>query len=134
MGGGVTDPDAPSGWVSDIGRLELYVSEVSAAGPAGTVVAYRLDTFHRGTELTRAGGARYTIHVSFRTISADWIGRHSWPSRENSPEWVAFVVGASPRQLQLFGFPAPGEPYWTQETLAGMWLRYPGFDVQPWLH
>jgi len=119
--------------VSDIGRPDLYVSEVSTAGPAGTVVAYRLDTFHRGTELTQARGARYTIHVNFRTVSADWVGRHSWPSRENYPEWVAFVVRASPRQLQLFGFPPPGHPYWTQETLAGMALRYPGFDIEPWL-
>ncbi len=130
---GVTDPDAPRGWVSDIGRPELYVSEVSAAGTAGTVVAYRLDTFHRGTELTQIDGARYTIHVSFRTTSADWVGRHSWPSRENSPQWAAFVVQASPRQLQLFGFPAPGHTYWTQETLAGMTRRYPGFDTEPWL-
>jgi hypothetical protein len=130
---GVTDPDAPSSWVSQIGRPELYASEVSAAGPAGTVAAYRLDTFHRATDLTQPQGARYTIHVNFRTASADWVGRHSWPSRSITPEWVDFVVRASPRQLQLFGFPAPGHPYWTQETLAGMALRYPGFDVEPWL-
>jgi hypothetical protein len=129
---GVTDPDAPSTWVSQIGHPELYASEISAAGSAGTVAAYRLDTFHRATELTQPGGARYTLHVNFRVASADWVGRHSWPSGSTSPEWVDFVVRASPRQLQLFGFPAPGHPYWTGETLAGMAQRYPGFDGGRW--
>ena len=130
---GSTDPDAPPGWASTVGRADLYASEISAAGPAGTIVAYRLDTFHRGTELTEPCGARYTIHVNFRTSSADWVGRHSWPERSISPEWADFVVRASPRQLQLFGFPPPGHTYWTQETLAGMASRYPGFDAEHWL-
>jgi hypothetical protein len=130
---GVIDPDAPSTWVSEIGHPALYAEEISAAGPAGTVVAYRLDTFHRATELTQPRGARYTIHVNFRRASADWVGRHSWPSRSTTSEWVDFVVRASPRQLQLFGFPAPGQRYWTPETLAGMAQRYPGFNSAPWL-
>jgi hypothetical protein len=129
---GVTDPDAPPSWVAPTGHPELYASEISAAGPAGTVAAYRLDTFHRATELTKRRGARYTIHVNFRISSADWVGRHSWPSRSTGPEWVDFVVRATPRQLQLFGVPPPGHPYWTEETLAGMELRYPGLDVERW--
>jgi len=36
-------------WISQHGRPELYELEVTAAGPAGTVVAYANDTFHRGT-------------------------------------------------------------------------------------
>jgi hypothetical protein len=129
---GVTDPEAPPGWVSPQGRPELYEAEVSGAGPAGTVVAYRLDTFHRGTALTRARGARYTIHVNFRLAAADWVGRHSWPAQSTEPGWSDFVVAASPRQLQLFGFPPPGHPWWTDDTLAAMGLRYPGFDPEPW--
>jgi len=129
---GVTDPDAPPHWTSGLGHPELYTSEISAAGPAGTVAAYRLDTFHRGTDLSKARGARFTIHVNFRIRTTDWVGRHAWPSRSFIQEWVDFVVRASPRQLQLFGFPPPGHAYWTDETLAGMALRYPGFDVNNW--
>ncbi len=129
---GVTDPEAPTGWVSAAGRPGLYRAEVAADGPAGTVVAYRLDTFHRGTALTLARGARYTIHVNFRVAAADWIGRHSWPMQSAGQEWVDFVVAASPRQLQLFGFPPPGHAWWTANTLDAMRVRYPGFDSEPW--
>ena len=34
--------------------------------------------------------------------------------------------------LEAFGFPPPGHPYWTPETLAGMALRYPDLDLSPW--
>ncbi|HVE94156.1 MAG TPA: phytanoyl-CoA dioxygenase family protein [Acidimicrobiales bacterium] len=115
------------GWVSSDGWPSLYDNEVSAAGPAGTVVAYTVETFHRGTELTRPNGARYTIHVNFRRADSDWIGRRSWTDTANSAEWHAFVARASMRQLQLFGFPPPEHPYWTEETIAETARRYPGF-------
>jgi len=105
---------------------------VSAAGPAGTVVAFAPDTVHRGTALTRPGGARYTMHLSFRTAAAEWAQRLGWPDRSHDPAWYRFVEGATPRQLALFGFPPPGDPYWTAEALAGVALRYPGLDLTPW--
>jgi hypothetical protein len=33
-------------------------------GPAGTVVAYSTDTFHRGTEITAPRSARYSAHAA----------------------------------------------------------------------
>lgn len=121
-----------TGWTSTTGRPDLYDLEVSAAGPAGTVVAYRLETFHRGTALRRPRGARYTVHVNFRVADAEWVTRRSWTDAANQPAWHDFVRRASPRQLELFGFPPPGHPYWTEETLAGMALRYDGLDLAPW--
>jgi len=44
---GSTDPDHP-GWISTAGRPDLYEAEVSAAGPVGTVVAYRIETLSQG--------------------------------------------------------------------------------------
>jgi hypothetical protein len=32
---------------------------------------------------------------------------------------------ATPRQLELFGFPPPGHPYWNMDTFTGMEQRYP---------
>ena len=66
------------GWVSNTGAPELYDTEVSAAGPAGTVVAYTTSTFHRGTQLVEPHGARYTIHLNFKPASVDWAGRREW--------------------------------------------------------
>jgi hypothetical protein len=36
------------------------------------------------------------------------------------------------RQLLLFGFPPPGHPYWTEQTLRDLAVRYPGLDTSPW--
>lgn len=113
-------------------RPQLYDAETSAAGPAGTVVAYSTDTFHRGTEMTAPGGARYAAHVSYRHAANTWTSRHAWGDQSFNPHWRPFVEHASMRELLLFGFPPPGHPYWTPQTLAGMATRYPGLDLAPW--
>ncbi|GAA4237968.1 hypothetical protein GCM10022254_51970 [Actinomadura meridiana] len=113
-------------------RPGLYEHEISAAGPAGTVVAFEQGTFHRGTALTRPGGARYTMHLNYRRAATEWGQRRGWAECAHDPNWYRFVAHASPRQLELFGFPPPGHPYWTAETLAGVALRYPNLDLSPW--
>ena len=120
-------------WVSAEGRPDWYDHEVRATGPAGTVVAYRIETFHRGTDLRSEGGSRFTIHINLRGAASDWITRRAWTDRANDGSaWTDFVVAASPRQLQLFGFPPPRHPYWTPTTLEAMGQRYPGFDTTVW--
>ena len=128
---GVVDAERPD-WVSSVGVPDAYAHEVRAAGPAGTVVAYTNRTFHRGTQLEMPRSARYTLHVNFRPAESEWQARHSWVLTSNSDAWHAFVCAASPRQLELFGWPAPGHPYWTDETIAGVCERYPGFNAARW--
>ncbi|HUR76673.1 MAG TPA: phytanoyl-CoA dioxygenase family protein [Acidimicrobiales bacterium] len=130
-GDGIDNPEYPT-WVATTGHPDLYAHEVRAAGPAGTVVAYTNRTLHRGTQLNAPRGARYTLHVNFRPAASDWQARHSWVLQSNSPAWHAFVRSASPEQLALFGWPAPGHPFWTEETLTGVCERYPGFDAARW--
>lgn len=127
---GGADPEG--GWVAATGHPELYDAEVRAAGPAGTVVAWAPETFHRGTALTKPRGARYTMHLVYRPASAEWGQRMAWVSRSHEPGWYRFVHRATPRQLALFGFPPPGHPYWTGGALAGTAQRYPGLDMAPW--
>jgi hypothetical protein len=110
----------------------LYEAEVSGAGPAGTVIAFDPGTFHRGTGLTAPRGARFSMQLCFRPAGVQWGHRVGWAVQSFTPEWVGFVGRATPRQLQTLGFPPPGHPFWTPETLAGMALRYPGLDLAPW--
>jgi hypothetical protein len=42
------------------------------------------------------------------------------------------LTQASPRERQLLGFPAVGDPYWDEETLAGVAARYPEMDMTPY--
>jgi hypothetical protein len=113
-------------------RPALYEQAVSGAGPAGTLVAYSTDTFHRATGLTLPGAIRFSVHVSYRHADNTWTSRQSWGDQSFHPDWQPFVEQATIRQLLLFGFPPPGHPYWTSETLEGVATRYPGLDVTPW--
>lgn len=124
--------DSEGGWVATAGSPDLYDAEVRAAGPAGTVVAWATGTFHRGTALTLPRGARYTLHLAYRPTHAEWGQRMPWAGRSHEPEWYRFAHRATPRQLELFGFPPPGHPYWTEATLAGTAQRYPGLNMTPW--
>jgi Phytanoyl-CoA dioxygenase (PhyH) len=124
-----TDDD---GFVSPTASPQLYEAEVSGAGPAGTVVAFQPGTFHRGTALRSPRGARYTMHLSYRPAAVEWGHRSSWTDRSHEPAWYRFVARATARQLALFGFPPPGHPYWTADTIAGMAQRYPDLDLAPW--
>ena len=110
----------------------LYEQEASGAGPAGTIVVYSTDTFHRATELTAPGSDRYSIHASYRHAENTWTSRHSWGDQSFHPDWQPFVEQATVRQLLLFGFPSPGHPYWTSETIEGVATRYPGLDLTLW--
>jgi hypothetical protein len=112
---------------------EVYAGEVSAAGPAGTVLAYRTDTFHRGTPMTAPAGARFALKVSYR-IAADawdpWIDRLAGAGRIGvAGDWHDFVARAAPRQLELLGFPPRGHRYWTRETWTSVCQRYPAADL-----
>jgi hypothetical protein len=114
------------------GSPHLYRAEVSAAGPAGTVVAFEIGTVHRATAMTAPRGARYTMHLNFRPSGVQWGQRRGWAYIAGQDNWSKFVERATPRQLRAFGFPPPGHRYWTPETLAGTALRYPGLDLTPW--
>jgi hypothetical protein len=124
--------DSESGYVATEGRPDLYEAEISGAGPAGTVIAFETGTFHRGTQLTAPRGARYSMHLGFRPAAVQWGDRLAWAVHSFEPAWGRFVERATPHQLQLFGFPPPGHPFWTPRALAGMAQRYPGLDLAPW--
>jgi ectoine hydroxylase-related dioxygenase (phytanoyl-CoA dioxygenase family) len=111
---------------------DLYDDSGIASGPAGSIVAYRPDVYHRSVDVDEPGHRRVMLHVSFKPRQAEWGGYSSWAFKGLRPEWSKFVQQADLRQLTLLGFPAPGHPYWTEETLAGVSARYPGLDMTPW--
>jgi hypothetical protein len=110
----------------------LYDEPGEAAGPAGSVVAYSGDVYHRSVDVTEPGQARFMLHVAYKPAPLEWMGYQAWPIKGYAPEWHKFVSQASVRQLAVFGFPKPGDRYWTDETLAGVAARYPGLDMSPW--
>jgi hypothetical protein len=113
-------------------HAELYDDPGEASAPAGSIVVYRPDVYHRSVDFADQTEARFMLHVAYRPATAEWGGYQAWPFKGFSSEWHNFVQQATPRQLEVLGFPGPGHAFWTDQTLAGVARRYPGLDLQPW--
>lgn len=109
----------------------LKARERSGAAPAGSIFAYGIDVYHRGTNLTRPGGHRYTITASYKAAGNDMVGRIAWPLHFMRP-WKNLIYSASPEQLACIGIPLPGDRFWTETTIARTQQRWPGWDMTPY--
>jgi hypothetical protein len=111
---------------------DLYAAERPAIGVRGSYLAYRSDVFHRGAAFGSPGTARTVLALAFKNAGHEWIGYDQAQSRSTGPEWTRFAQRCSPRELELFGFPPPGHPVWTDALLDETAIRYPKLDLGPW--
>jgi hypothetical protein len=127
-------PDIPveRTYLSPSDYADLYAAEVPASGPAGSILAYRPDVYHRGVRMTAPGAARFMLHVSYKPAGSDWLGSHGLPSAAEDMAWHRFMQRTNERQLTVLGFPPPGHPYWNEESLRAVSARYPFLDMAPW--
>lgn len=118
-------------------RAALYAREARVAYQPGDVLLYRHDTWHRGTPL-KQGARRLAHNMTFRLASAEWVSTlhpgWAWSAYQQSQFLERWIGGASVLQRCVMGFPAPGNAYWTPETLAAVTARYGvfGFDPAPY--
>jgi hypothetical protein len=117
---------------SAVAYQDLYNSEIAATGRRGSLVAYRSDVWHRGTNFNRSDASRFVLVESFRPAQAEWFGYDSFPRLGGDATFRTFVAAKSPEQLALFGVPRPGHAYWNGATVEAMAAMYPGLDVSPW--
>ena len=118
--------------LSYTGYPDLYDDPGIAAGPAGSIVAYRPDVFHRSVDVAGPGVRRIMMHVSYRKAAAEWGQYQAWAFKGFSPEWHDFVQASGPRELALLGFPPPGHAYWSEESITRVNARYPRLDMTAW--
>jgi hypothetical protein len=103
----------------------------SSAAPAGTILPYSIDIYHRGTNLTAPRGHRYALMTCFKKAGDESINFHAWQFHHRKP-WRRIFEHATPEQLALFGVHKPGDPFWTEVTLARAQARYPNWDMTPY--
>ena len=112
-------------------RPALYDNEVRVVVPAGSLLAYSMRTFHRGTPF-KAEGGRLAHFITYAPAAWKWLGIMGWSVQAIKPEYRPWIESATLAERELFGFPSPGHPYWTEETLAGVQARYPGMNLTPY--
>jgi hypothetical protein len=106
--------------------------EISVTGPAGTLFCFRTDIVHRGSRMTAARSARFSLLAHYDVWGPRWTGRAAWPTHSLGADWCEIIERATPRERSVFGFPAPGDPYWDEQTLADTQARYPRADLTPY--
>ena len=111
---------------------ELYDHEIVATGTRGTLLAYRSDVWHRGTDFARPDASRAVLVAAFRPAAAEWFSYDAFGRLGSSRAFAEFVRGKSPDDLALFGVPRPGHAYWNAATIEAMAAKYPGLDLAPW--
>ena len=112
-------------------RPSLYENEIKVTVPAGSLLIYSMRTFHRGTAFTGEGG-RLGMFVSYAPMAYKWMGIVGWSQEAPRPEFRHWLERASVVERTSIGFPAPGDPYWSEETLDGVSARYPKMDMTPY--
>lgn len=124
----ITGPMRPQ-FAGENAEVETALRHVerSGAGPAGSVFAYGIDVFHRGTNLTVPDGHRYTMTASYKAAGNDQVGWSAWPRFYREP-WHLVMDQSTVEQRTCLGIPAPGDPFWTEMTLARTEDRWPNAD------
>jgi hypothetical protein len=118
--------DAPIRMVAH-GRPEAEA--VPILGAAGTLIIYTTFTVHSASHFGPTGRERAALWIMMSDASQLWDLPRAY-TYKYGVDFVAmrrFVREASPRQLELLGFPPAGSPFWSEEVIAGMAERYPGF-------
>lgn len=108
---------------------ELRDCEVLASGKAGSTLFYSTEIFHRGTALKEPGASRFTVLLDYKAADAPWTNKHSFGHLGQRPEMIEFVTNVDADTRTLLDVPAPGHPFWTEQTIADMEVRYPGIDM-----
>jgi Phytanoyl-CoA dioxygenase (PhyH) len=111
---------------------EFFDDEVAVTGPAGSILIYKTDVFHRGSDFKGPGRSRFVMPVDFKQRGWQWQGKLAWPNQATTQAWTDAMIGMTPRQRDVFGWPPAGDPYWNEQTLADVALRYPGIDLSPY--
>lgn len=115
---------------SETNTKRLYAEEKPIRYSPGTCVIYGLNAWHRGTPVN-PDQVRYTHHHVWRHKDAEWVNWQSLaPQMSAMP--TRYLSELSVLQRTVLGFPAPGDRYWTEETVDAVGQRYPEMDMTPY--
>jgi len=124
--------------IAEFRQTHLYPREKYAKYRFGSVLLYRHDTWHRGTEL-KEGSLRVVMNCTYRNAQSEWVCTlhtgWSWAMYRANLQMERLLAESSVEQRCLLGFPAPGHAYWNKDTLLAVALRYGplGMNMEPYI-
>ena len=90
-----------------------------------------MDTYRRETPV-KPGGRQLTLSVIFKRADAEHVQWDSWATPMASVP-RDYIAGMTVWQRNALAVAAPGDKYWTNDTLLAVAQRYAGMDMQPYV-
>lgn len=118
-------------------RQECYARELQRSVEPGSVLFYRLDTWHRGTPV-RDGQVRHVHNLVWKKADADAISQWNpgFTQKMYNGDFERFISTLEPDQLSTLGFPAADDDTWKDENVCkAVQMRYgwAGFNLDKYL-
>lgn len=118
----------------DIRGIAEFASPVAATGKAGSVLFYNSYLAHRAVPFKDHRRQRSVWHVSLARQEAQGWSKFgnpwTWADRGG---YIDFWAKTTARGRCIFGWPPPGHPYYTPQTLATLAAWYPGMDLREYV-
>jgi ectoine hydroxylase-related dioxygenase (phytanoyl-CoA dioxygenase family) len=116
--------------IKDIREVPEFATPVPTTARAGSALFYSSDLVHAAVPFRNKRKQR-----AFWTLSLARAENQAWTKLANPwnyPErgfTTPFWTTTTPRVRTLFGWPPPGHPYYTQQTLELLETWFPGMDL-----
>ncbi|MDE2825440.1 MAG: phytanoyl-CoA dioxygenase family protein [Gemmatimonadota bacterium] len=118
--------------VRDIRKAGLQ-DPVPAVGTKGTAAFYSSYLLHSAQPFQDKKKQRAFWTLSMCRRDADRFTRFSNPFIYGERKYMLpFITDTTPRVRSLFGWPEPGHPYYTEQTLGLLARAFPGIDLDPY--
>ena len=117
----------------DIREVPEFGKPIPALGKAGDTLLYSSYLVHGAVAFANKDKQRAVWALSLgRTENDAWNKfNHLYPYPER-PYSIPFWTQTSARVRSLFGWPQPGDPYYTSETLKLLAAWFPDMDLEPY--
>ena len=119
--------------ITDLRLAPEFAEPVATTAKAGSALFYSSYLVHAAVpfENKRKQRAYWTLSMA-RGDNQAW-SKFSNPWHYSDREhWLPFCTQTTPRVRSLFGWPAPGHPFYTPETVALLETWWPGLDRGPY--
>lgn len=119
--------------ISDIRPIKEFASPAPTSGPKGAALFYSSYLVHAAVPFQNKRKQR-----SFWTLSLARADTHAFIKFSNLYHYsdrkfsIPFFTKAKPRTRSVFGWPEPGNAYYTPETLRLLQHWFPGINLTPY--